>query len=239
MESQELTNMRAFVIASRQRGTFGATFLKMDGRTGDFKAGKANKNMNGVRLLAETPDAMCGHQRIERGQKPIYCIGRVADGFQPLEREQLGDTDSRLWIDPENDPWQEVSMLPMLDLENREIFLFTTSSDGGRDAVATLLDGYLDNLKNHPDDSAKQPLVTLANDNYTNAGGKKIFFPVFEIDGWAERPPALRHIKPPPLDMLTIKHSDTTKTETEVVKPQLKIKMLAAGGGSYEEEVPF
>jgi hypothetical protein len=92
-----------FITVAHQRGDFGAVFLRMDGNTGDFKAGKAGKDMNKAHLVAEVPDIMIGHQKITKGQRPLYTIGRIADGFHPLTREELGG--------PDNDGWEEVSML--------------------------------------------------------------------------------------------------------------------------------
>jgi hypothetical protein len=233
MENAERDNLRRFVIASRQRGDFGATFLKCDGRSGAYTAGKAN--MNGAKLLAELPDVMHGWQRLERGQKPIYCIGRVADGFEPPDREALGDNVPGLWADPKQDPWSEVSMSPMLDLENCEHFLFTTTSDGGRNAVAALLDAYLDNLKDHPEDTNKLPIVTLSSDSYTNSNNKKIYFPVFEIDSWDERPSAVRHIKPPPISMLTLE-ADANPPTKALPAPARARKNARA---DMDDEIPF
>ena len=88
MENSQRNNMRNFITVARQRGDFGAVFLRMDGNTGDFKAGKAGKDMNKARLVAEVPDIMIGHQKIAKGQRPLYTIGRIADGLTRRARQR-------------------------------------------------------------------------------------------------------------------------------------------------------
>jgi hypothetical protein len=227
MDKSELEYLRRFTATCRQRGDFGAPILKCDGNTGDYKAGKAAKDMNKAHLVAEVPRIMIGHQKIAKGQKPLYAIGLVADGFQPLSKKELGDD-----RDAENGGWAEVSMLPMFDQETREVYLFTATSQGGRDGIATLADAYLQNAEHHPEDADKLPLIELASDSYINTAGKRIFYPVLEILAWVPRPAAVRYLEPPPV---TLEASQPAKIETVSAPPAKKAEKRT----DMNDEIPF
>src|SRR5262249_27769653 len=138
MDKTELEHLRRYASAARSRGGFGVSFLKCDGNTGAWKAGKDGTDMAGRQLVADVPDAMHGFQKFEN-KKPIYVIGRVCDGYVPPERSTLGDTDQNRWHGGK-DPWSAVVLLPMFDPESREPFIFASSSDGGQKAVTALVD---------------------------------------------------------------------------------------------------
>jgi hypothetical protein len=82
--------------------------------------------------------------------------------------------------------------------------LYTATSQGSRDGITNVADAFLENGEHHPEDADKLPLIELASDSYVNSKGKRIFFPVFEILAWVERPAAVRHLRPPPVALLTL-----------------------------------
>jgi hypothetical protein len=182
MDKSELECLRRYASVARSRGGFGALFLKCDGNTGEWKAGKDGNDMAGRQLVADVPDAMQGFQKFEN-RKPIYVIGRICDGYVPPERSTLGDTDKTRWHRGK-DPWESVVLLPMYDPESREPFIFTSSNGGGKDAVTALVDAVVDNAALHPDDADKLPLCQLSGDHYENSHGKTIYTPIFEIMDW-------------------------------------------------------
>jgi hypothetical protein len=240
MNESELEYLRRYAAAARSRGGFGVSFLKCDGNNGQWSAGKDKTDMSGRRLAADVPDAMYGFQKFEN-RKPIYVIGRIGDGYQPPDRSTLGDTDLDRWINGK-DPWAFVVLLPMFDPETREPFIFTASSDGGKDAVTALVDAVVDNVFLHPNATNQLPVCELASDSYVNSRGKEIFKPIFEIVGWDARPTAVRHIKPPPIDMLALEHKTEASEPVEVVSPKPKRQRVAAGGGGradMDDEIPF
>jgi hypothetical protein len=240
--STELEMLRHFATTTRSRGGFGVTILKCDGNDGKWKAGKDGKDMNGRKLVADVPDVMHGHQKFEN-KIPVFNIGRASDGFTPSERETLGDTDQDRWSGGK-DPWQPVVLQPMFDDETRESFLFISSNQGGRDAVAILTNAFVENSELHPEDAGKLPLCSLASDSYLNTHSKRIHFPIFEIIDWIERPAAVRRIKPPPVVMLAIEQQVQPEPSTESSAPpkaKSKIRSKAGGGGlnALDDEVPF
>jgi hypothetical protein len=237
MNETELEFLRRYVSAARSNSGFGIPFLKCDGNSGQWSVGKGKNDMNGRRLTADVPDAMHGFQKFEN-KKPIYVIGRIGDGYQPPARDTLGDTDTTRWHSNQ-DPWEAVVLLPMFDPETREPFIFTSSNDGGKDGVTELVDAVVNNVALHPDATNQLPVCELSSDSYVNSLGKKIFKPIFEIVGWDERPDAVRRIKPPPIDMLALEHKAAEPVEVEPSPKHKRQRVTAAGGGSWNDEIPF
>ena len=78
-----------------------------------------------------------------------------------------------------------------------ELYVFSTSSKGGRDALANLQEAYADNREFHPQDAHKLPLVTLSTDHYTHPEYGRVETPLFEIVRWVDPPANMKAIKPP------------------------------------------
>jgi hypothetical protein len=245
----ELEHLRNFAVAA-QRGGFNVPIFKLDGNTGEFRrVGKNNTGlMNGQKLASDPADTMTGWQRF-RDNRPIYILGRVADGYQPPEREELGPADPN-----KKDPWQRIDLLPFWDPESREVLLFSAASQGSRDAVASLIGAYADNLAAHPEDRDKVPLIELATDSYENTHGKQIFIAIFEVIDWIERPTAVRRILPPPVRVLELAAvptvpatppSDPTLAKSDQRAPSVakaKPKKSAEGRApapDMDDEIPF
>jgi hypothetical protein len=242
----ELNHLRNFAAAAR-RGGFNLPFFRLDGNNGDYRrTGKTNTTtMNGQKLAGDCVDAMTGWQKFEN-KIPIYQIGRVADGYQPPPREELGDLDEEFWPDGK-DPWVRIDLLPFWDVNSREVLLFSAANKGSRDAVAQLVEAYINNIETHPEDLNKVPLVELESDSYTNKHGKKIFYPVLSILDWIERPIAVRRILPPPVKMLqltavpTVPATPPTPAKSEQrAPPTAKTKpKKSAKSNDMDDEIPF
>src|SRR5262245_15808391 len=73
-------------------------------------------------------------------------IGRVADRFEPCERDELDDRDPINWSKDEDGkpvaPWTRQDYLPMENVETGERCLFVTSSFGGRITIEILCQKY-------------------------------------------------------------------------------------------------
>jgi hypothetical protein len=250
----ELNHLRNFAAAAR-RGGFNLPFFRLDGNNGDYRrTGKTNTAaMNGQKLACDPVDAMTGYQKFEN-KIPVYQIGRVADGYQPPPREELGDLNEFAWENGK-DPWVRIDLLPFWDVESREVLLFSAANKGSRDAVAQLIEAYINNIEAHPEDLNKVPsLIELESDSYVNKHGKKIFYPVFSILDWVERPTAVRRILPPPVKLLELTAvptavpaappNDTTSAKSDQRAPAAaKTKPKKSGGRAratdMDDEIPF
>jgi hypothetical protein len=145
-------------------------------------------------------DAMIGWQRVVKGQPPTYVLGRVADGYQPPERSELGEM-------PEGDSkdvWTNASWLPFWNPESREVRIFHAANDGSRQAVANVVECYVTNCTARADQINYDPLTELAVDSYESKHGRRIYYPVFETVSWIERPAALQRVVPPPVKVLQL-----------------------------------
>jgi len=117
-------------------------------------------------------------------QQPAgHVIGRVVDRFRVPTREELGDLDQTRWEADGNgvkrDPWQRVVYLVMRDGDN--VVTFTSTSDGGRKAVASLADRY-DRLRHKH--KAQMPVVALQSEAYQHRDYGKVLKPKFLVVGW-------------------------------------------------------
>jgi hypothetical protein len=162
--------------ATARRGGFGPPGFRLDGTTGEYHRidNKTGTKMNGQRLAATITDVMIGYQRIEKGKSPSYIVGRVSDGYVPPKREELGD------LNHEKDPWTLASWVPFWNPDSREVLLFHAANDGSRDAIANLVQAYVDNREAHPDQANHDPLIELGADHY-DGHHRRIYFPIFDI----------------------------------------------------------
>ena len=170
-------------------------------------------------------------------------------------REQLGDLDEEFWPDGK-DPWVRIDLLPFWDVNSREVLLFSAANKGSRDAVAQLVEAYINNIGVHPEDLTKVPLIELETDSYVNKHGKRIHVPIFSIIDWIERPAAVRRILPPPVKLLELtavptaapatSPSDSIPAKSEPRAPAVaKSKPPKKSGGrapvpdDMDNEIPF
>jgi hypothetical protein len=119
-------------------------------------------------------------------------LGKVAEGFQPPEREELGDTDESKWPDGK-DPWCRQNMLPMEDRETGDLVVFNSNSHGGRIAIEKLAARVARDLKSGRDRG--RPTIGLHVATFTSKDYGKIARPDFQIVGWE-----YDEVPPPPLD---------------------------------------
>jgi hypothetical protein len=232
MPNSQLEHLRKFAASARSGG-FNVPIFRLDGNSEYRRVGKNAKadDMNGQQLAADPGDAMTGWQQF-KDNVPIYCLGRVADGYQPPEREELGPLNPT----DKKDPWARIDLLPFWDTESREVLLFSADNLGSRDAVANLIGAYADNAAAHPEDSGKVPLIELATDSYENQHGKQIYIPVFEILSWIERPDAVRRVLPPPVKALDLKALPPAQSNQHV---PVVAKAKKSAAHTDMEEMPF
>lgn len=94
---------REMAGAMRARSGFDGNLLLF--KKGFWTAGKDAVDMNDKQLTALVDDTMFGWTKWEDKRPVDYAIGRVADGFKPPKRSQLGDHDRSLWSF-DKEPWQ-------------------------------------------------------------------------------------------------------------------------------------
>lgn len=120
-------------------------------------------------------------------QRVIESGGRVAP------RKSLGDLDEAHWPRDQQgqarDPWVFTYYVPLQDPESGEWFTFTTSSAGGKSAIAKVLRTYGQQLDLHRNDN---PIVEIGTGSYDHKDRSigKVKFPIFEINDWALKPGA-------------------------------------------------
>jgi hypothetical protein len=114
-------------------------------------------------------------------------MGKTAEGFIPPAREELGDTNPEKWetgLDGKpRDPWSFQYLLPMEDVENGEVAIFTTASIGGRRGVADLGKAYGRRAKKG---LRSLPIVRLAVAEMHTKKYGPVPRPEFEITDWEE-----------------------------------------------------
>jgi hypothetical protein len=126
-------------------------------------------------------------------------VYRVALGERPPEREDLDDLEKDNW--PEGidgkpaDPWSLQYLLPLEKTSDGEVVIFTTSSFGGRQAVADLCKAYAKRAEKNA--SCGQPIVKLAKTEMPTKKFGWVPRPQFEIVGWDEPSKDIDVISPP------------------------------------------
>jgi hypothetical protein len=159
---------------------------------GDFLMGEDNEEVEeGSQFVANMDELMVGWIRWADSKPTDQIMGRVAEGYQPQRRNELGDNDKAQWeIDEqgrERDPWQFSNYLIMKkpgEAGDDALFTFTTSSRGGLNAIGELCKTYGKEMRQRPDEF---PIVALEVGSYqhSNKAYGRIKFPIFKVVGWA------------------------------------------------------
>jgi hypothetical protein len=145
-----------------------------------------SKGKEGTEVPKGTRLAATGTVRLWQkweGGKPTDCrIPEVGRGMP--EREELGDLDQDEWkagLDGRpKDPWQNTRLVYLFDPLSAEAFTFSTTSWGGRGAVADLADQIQRVRYAHP---GATPIVELDAAPMVTKFGKKSK-PVFKVVEW-------------------------------------------------------
>jgi hypothetical protein len=167
-------------------GTSFGSFLKFT--KGDWTLGEDDKKVPAdARFIANLEELYHGWVRWSDGKPTDHLLGRVIDRHRVPTRGELGDKDETKWETEPNgarrDPWARTVYLAMRDVSSEEVICFTSSSDGGRKAVAKLADRY-DRVQHLHRYKAKMPVVCLESESYTHKTYGKILKPKFRVVGW-------------------------------------------------------
>jgi hypothetical protein len=162
----------------------GTPFLKFD--RGKFKYGLDDDELPlATRLVPNMSEVMIGWLKWSKGEVVDDAMIRLAEGYKPAAREDLGDTDASLWDTDDAgkalDPWTFTNTVPLKQPGPGAEFIFTTSSKGGISAVGKLCTAYGNGrLANE----GKMPLVELGTSSYPHKRYGEVHVPVFRVVGW-------------------------------------------------------
>ena len=79
------------------------------------------------------------------------------------------------------DPWSEVGEIVLADQVSGDEYRFSTSSFGGRKAIAKLLNNYVKLAARHPGD---MPIVEIGSGSYRHVTYGEVHTPSLKIVGW-------------------------------------------------------
>ena len=179
----EAANPYAAYAAEASTRTIIGTLLK-------FAKGEWTKGQNdvvvpvGTKFVADMRNVQVGWVRWENKKPAEHVMGRVADGFRPAARASLGFNDKNEWeFDTDRkqqDPWQSTSVLFLMDSE-ADMYTYSPSSAGGRNAVIALCGAYGKLMRQHP---GELPVLEIGVDSYRHETYGKTYVPVLKIVGW-------------------------------------------------------
>jgi hypothetical protein len=155
----------------------------------------------GTQFVAYCADWQRGWVKFVDGELVEKRIGRVADRFHPLERDELGDLDKTLW-DKDDDgvpqsPWSFQHYLPLENIETGERVVFVSSSVGGGISVETLCAKWARRLDRG---LSGLPIVKLAIGEFRTKRYGAVKRPEFEVVSWDNDAPPMKVVSPSTLD---------------------------------------
>jgi hypothetical protein len=169
--------------ADRSRRMFPGELLKFT--KGVWEQGLNRAPVPSAKTLVAVMNTLTtGHIKWTDGRPSDAAMGLVADGFQPQDRNDLGDLDPEDWEIGEDggrqDPWQPTTLLVLVSAEApHTVFTFSTATVGGQGAIAALCEAH----GRATEDAGQYPVVTLAVDSYEHRikSYGKVKTPVFKI----------------------------------------------------------
>jgi hypothetical protein len=158
-------------------------------KQGEFSISDINNVPHGTRCIAHADEIRLGWQQWVDGKPFDRCAGRVADGFVPPPRSELGDLDERQWELQDDgsrrDPLQFFMAVPITRLvAGGETCNFKTGTKGGLACVSRLTRAYGQRVRDEKIPGL--PIVELRADHYRHRTYGKIFYPVMHIVGWTD-----------------------------------------------------
>jgi hypothetical protein len=199
-ETKELimTDTRVFRdMATLLRSHNGLVRTQLKYTKGVWRLGRDGVEANGSQFGTRPDWLLRGWSKWQGQQLADLRVGYVADGYQPPARAELGDLDETEWAiwSKGRDPWGEQLHLPLFNAVSNEQMLWSTFTEGGKKAIATLLIAYADRCDAQPADGKVLPVVLLGSDTYPHRNFGDIACPTLNIVGWAVPPATPR----PPL----------------------------------------
>jgi hypothetical protein len=186
---------------------------------GDYIADKQEIHA-GTEMVAAVDALVVGWVRWSGKAQVERRLGRVSDGFQEAERDELGWHDESSWEhDSEgrpSDPWQKVRYLPLKRISDGELFTLTLNGRGrGGEAIGRLCGAY--GRSRMREDS--YPIIRLGVDAYEHKVYGRIKYPILPIVGWRPK-------------------EEFGELETGGASPTRKAQATAWGGDGYDRGLP-
>lgn len=198
---------------------------------GVFKIGDEVVDLNTefVALMADV--AQCW-VRFENGKLTHSLLYKLADGFEPCQREELGDPKSTWKWDrgKPRDPWALQWLLPLQSIDTEEAAIFTTDLVGGSQAVKALIKEY-----NPRRNMGSLPIVALKTRSYTNDYGPQ-HAPIFSVVGWTA-PDATG--SPPIAPAVVDVNAAAVKAISDKAVAELAAAAAAPKNSDTDDEIPF
>jgi len=158
-----------------------------------FKKGKFfamdNEVALGTEFLCHASQLVTGWIKFVNNKVADRKMGRAAERFVPPERDELGDMDKSEWEYRDGeavDPWSFQHLLPLENAETGEVYVFTTSSIGGRIATEVVVQEFAKRMKRTG--SRSLPIVRLAVTEMKSKKYGAVPRPCFEIVSWEDSP---------------------------------------------------
>jgi len=160
---------------------------------GDWSAGQNDDEIDeGTQFVAVMDELLIGWVKWEGGRPSEHRMGKLAEGFRPAKRADLGDTDEGDWetdnIGKPRDPWQLTNYLILKEVEGDRLFTFAPSSRGGLSAIGQLCDVYGRMLRQKPD---QFPVIEIGTSSYKHDSYGKVKVPVLKVVGWEKKAVAM------------------------------------------------
>jgi hypothetical protein len=226
MMSINTTVFRDMAAMLRQRAGWNVeriSFVK-----GDWFRGRDRVQINGTQWASRPDWLLHGHEKWWDGRIFDYKVGFVADGFVPLPRGKLGDTDETLWEvwNKGRDPWALKYTLPLFNQVSGEQAIWQTDTIGGKDCLAALLQAFADRVDMHPADNAILPVVELGSSSYHHESRGKINTPTLDLISW---------IVPPNIPRPSLPQAPLPKPESQQVIEGPRTSLAK----DFDDSIPF
>jgi hypothetical protein len=143
----------------------------------------------GTHFVGIMNEARHGWIRWGEDKNPVHVVGKVVEGFQAPEREQLDCRDQTTWpiglSGKQEDPWKKVAYLPLTSLDGEQLLTFKTDTKTGVPAFWKLIDRYQWLGRKHP---GQYPIIEIQSTGYDDKRYGWVDTPAFKIVGWTGRP---------------------------------------------------
>lgn len=160
---------------------------------GDWLMGQEEETVKSDRkFVCVMNDLQIGWTKWVDNKPAAQHMGKLAEGFAPRKREDLGDQDQSFWdVDTggnPRDPWQFTNTLLLRNpgktgSDEADLFTFSTSSRGGINAVGDLCSTFARMLK---EKGPGNPIIELSSSSYKHSNPEygRIKKPEFKVVGW-------------------------------------------------------
>ncbi len=194
---------------------------------GDWLLGPDEEPLDvGTQFTAVMSELQIGWIKWVDSKPEEQIMGKVAEGFQPPRRKDLGDTDDTEWdVDSQGrprDPWQFSNHLVLRKVgtdgaDEDDLYTFATSSRGGINAIGELCKAYGKQFRQR---AGQFPIIELGVDSYVHSNKEygRIKIPLLKLVDWE----AIAPDKKTETKSEKSEKSSTTKPSAKKPEPEKK-----------------